>query len=227
MDSFYDRLMNLPLFKGAGRELITEVVEKTPLQFQRFEERETIVKPDDKCLAVKCLMTGSVKCETSYYNGLMTISEVIDSEDVIGIENLYGLDTNYNMTVSAQSRCGIMEFTKSSYTRLIQSSQLLLINYINYLSRKAQNGQNALKWHLMRELDSRMSYLVQVTTSPRGRDIRIHTAGESIRAFFENGQSERKKSLDSLERNGLIVFEDSTTIFVPSRSAIIDAFHKE
>lgn len=226
-DPIYDRLMNLPLFKGAGAELITDFVEKTPLAFHRYEPGEIIASPDEVCTSVKCLIAGSAVCESVYCCETMRVAEVLDSGEVIGVEHLYGLDTKYGMSVKAHTRCGIMEFDKTNYIRLLVSSQLLLVNFLNYLSRQAQNSLNALRWHEILNQDAELSCLVQTVTSPRAREIRIQFLHEPIRRVFENKNGRGTVTIDRLIEDGLVVLENDHVLFIPSRANLISAFHRE
>ena len=63
MNTMYETLMNIPLFKGVSHDQISSFVEKTPLHFHTFNDGELVMGRNDLCSNVVCLLTGSLRIE--------------------------------------------------------------------------------------------------------------------------------------------------------------------
>ncbi|MDE6006845.1 MAG: cyclic nucleotide-binding domain-containing protein [Muribaculaceae bacterium] len=227
MNTIYERLVNLPIFKGAGKELITSFVEKTPLDFISYYPGEVIIEENRPCDEVICLVSGSVRRRRYFCAGQLIVNDVLHAGSMLGLENLYGLHTKFGMNIVADSEVGVMQFDKHNLFHWLLNSKLLLINTLNYLSRNAQNGTDALMSHGMREIESELSYLVQIATSPSSTNISITTPNIPIEEFMAPQGKTHRPLLNRLIESGLITMPDSHTIDIASRCALLDAFREE
>lgn len=235
MDTIYDRLTNLPLFKGASEEIINDFAEKTPLEFRRYSPGEVIIRENQICDEVICLISGSVRRVMKYCCGRLEVSEIIKNATLMGIEHLFGLHKEFDMKVSAAEEVGLMCFPKSHYLRLLQSSQIILLNSLNYLSRFAQNGRDALKLHTLGGIASELSYLTQVTTSQLATEIYFYTPDMPIINFMSPPEKYGDYSNDNysavtlmdLENRGLVELIDQNTLHIPSRKRLLEQYRQE
>lgn len=227
MNSIYERLVNLPIFKGASRDFINTFAEKTPLDFIRYSHGDVIIDDDRACHEVICLVSGAVRRKRSFCAGDLIVNDVLHAGAMLGLENLYGLHTKFDMTVSAVDEAGIMQFSKNKFFYWLHNSKLLLLNFLNYLSRCAQNGADALMSHGMRAVDSELSYLIQIATYPSSTDISITSTSCPIEEFLAPHGRTHRAILDQLAEQGLIQLIDANTINIPSRSALLEAFREE
>lgn len=227
MASMYERLMNLPIFKGAGEELINDIAETTPLEFMRYEPGEIVVSDNDVCEEVICLMSGSVRLIKKYCFDKIEISEIIGKGNVIGIDHLFGLHKHFGMKVEAIDEVGVMKLSKNHYLRLIQGSKLLLINFLNLVSRHAQNSDDALRSHDLTDANSELSYLIQVSTSPEAQSIEVYTPGKRLADILIPTDNNTLGLLNKLEADGLIIQKDFDKIVIPSRAGLLDAYRRE
>ena len=61
MDSMYEFLMELPLFKGVGFDKISEIIGTTKFHFLKYLEGETIVSAGDPCTHIRFVISGSAR----------------------------------------------------------------------------------------------------------------------------------------------------------------------
>lgn len=227
MYSMYEKLMSLPLFKGASQEMIHNFAEKTPLEFSRYEDRQTVIRPSDVCASVKCLISGTVVKEQNLCCGEISLREYFGAGVVLGVERLFGLDTKYGCRVKAVDSCGIMEFPKKHYVQLLQSSQLFMINYLNYLSRLAQNCANSLRKYRYGNMESELGFLIQTATSPLAEKIEIESADKPIWDLFGRDEREGIRKSENLTRRGAVEILSDKVLLIPSRAALLDIFDED
>lgn len=127
----YEKIVELPLFKGLSRDEVNDFVGRTALSFSRHAAGETIAAAGQPVTSVKCLLSGSVSL-----SGLSGTSVTVGAGSILGLDRLYGLDTTYGCEITALEPVALMEFSKSALLEALQSNQLILINMLNYLCRE-------------------------------------------------------------------------------------------
>ena len=61
MQSMYETIMELPLFKGIGEDQLSVMLEKTSVEFLKFEEGEIISKADESVQYINFILNGRVR----------------------------------------------------------------------------------------------------------------------------------------------------------------------
>lgn len=171
MYSMYEKIMNLPLFKGMSFEAINQFAAKTPLSFSKFKEGEVILNQDTVCNTVKCLMSGEVQKTTCLFNNQIEISEKLKDGIVIGIEHLFGLNTRYGFTVRALNDCSIMEFSKKIFFHWLQTDKIILVNYLNYLSLAAQKDVDIIKSSEVNNTEMLLKVVIDMIKNKKAQDV--------------------------------------------------------
>lgn len=242
MYSIYEKIMNLSLFKGLSYDSISLFVAKTPLTFSKYEVGDVIINPDCACKSVKCLMSGKVNLSVTVCMGHLKISQTLPEGIVIGLDHLYGMDTDYGITVSALESCSIMEFDKKQLMDLLKDNQLIMINYLNYLSLNAQINIDILKTNILTTPLDRLKYIVEVTTRNKAEEIILESghnallenykiqeetnAYEKQISFYKllgfSNQQHLEDELKTYVENQIIELKSSSSIIIKSRQDFLN-----
>lgn len=142
--SMYETIMDLPLFKGTSHVQISDFLEFTHLNFLRYEENELIVKGGTPCHDLVFLLSGSASVEVPVLNGQATVHIILGLGSVIGANHLFGMHTDYPDDVRALETTSVMQIMKHQYLELLKTDNIYLINYLNYLSYRAQSHHEML-----------------------------------------------------------------------------------
>lgn len=143
MASVYDILLELPILKGIGRERLSTLLEKTHLDFKTVKAQALMAKTGELCNTVRCVLSGSFEKITGCIGGELTVREEVTAPAIIGLENLFGLDTTYCSDYNAVTECSVMEFPKMQLVSLLSDNEICLINMLNYLSAASQRPFDA------------------------------------------------------------------------------------
>ena len=141
MASMYETIMELPLFKGIGEEQLSQLLEKTSVEFLKFEDGDKIADADDLVKAVDFILAGRVRLTHTLENFSIGVDEILGKGAVLGAIHLYGLDTTYGASSNALGRVSLMRISKSDYMKILLSDGIYMLNFVNYLSAAAQKGQ--------------------------------------------------------------------------------------
>lgn len=217
----YETIMNLPLFKGVSREQVSLFLEKTHLHFYKYMDGEAIVSPNDLVKGLKCIMGGNAVVKHFLPAESLEIHEILGKENVLGADRLYGLNTRYRNEVSALGETSIMEFSKEQYQELLKRNPIYMINFLNYLSSRAQRPAmvfNALTPDSM--LGKCAMYVSLLTDRAAGRIIIRSALGMTLKERLETKGN--AQIIETLIESGILSFDGNDfTIF--SRNEFLDA----
>ena len=143
MNSMYQQLMQLPLFQGVSTDKITALVEKLPFHFLKYRNGESVLCAGDLCTHIKFIVSGKVRLVTPFANLRVTISQTLSTPHVLAAEYLFGRETVYPYSATAEGPCGILQLRKSDYIKMVSSDKVFLFNILNYLSSGSQRNMSS------------------------------------------------------------------------------------
>ena len=101
MSTMYEMIMDLPLFKGVGKDQVSLFLEKTNVGFSNYNDGDTVIALGEEATMVKFVISGSVKIIHSLASCPIMIEEYCDPGRVLGADRLFGMTTGYPFWVKA------------------------------------------------------------------------------------------------------------------------------
>lgn len=191
MASVFDILLELPILKGIGRERLSTLLEKTHLDFRTVMREALLAKAGEPCNTVRCVLSGRFEKITECFSRELIVREEMTAPTIIGLENLFGLDTTYSSDYVASTACSVMEFSKMQLVSLLSDNEICLINILNYLSAAAQRPLET--WRATASAGLAGNLLGLLAT--------IGTTGKSC-VYLESGTSDINTLLSKDRQNG-------------------------
>lgn len=222
MHTMYERLMTLPIFKGVGPEQLSLFLEKTHLDFDNYEAGGVIADYGEECEGLKCVLSGRIRVVHNLSGGRAKLIAEYGPGKVLGLERLYGMDTRFGHVVRALTECGTMSFSKQQYMSLVQNNNICLINFLNYLSLRAQRVEHSVEKLYANTLIGRMATILSLLTSRDSSRIIIKNIYDMSDFKTEDELLVYRRDLETLSEKNLISIKDNNTVEVLSRSALID-----
>lgn len=224
MDSMYNILIDLPLFRGVSRESISQVVATTKLHFLKYLSGENIVLPAQPCTHIKFVISGNVRMSIANNDKRFTISQRLSAPDVIAPEFLFGRSTHYPCTVTAIDTVGILQIEKSDYMKILVSDSVFMLNFLNMLSMNAQKGIDGILSFTTGTLGERIAYWIIALSQSSGKDITLTCKQRDLHHLFGVQRSSFLAALDEMREQGLINYVPGE-IKVLDRSRLFSMLH--
>ncbi len=158
MSSMYERLMELPLFKGMSINDLSLLLEKTPLEFDQLPPGSSILRAGEEYDRVCFLLSGEANAHYQLFNGQLTLIQRVAGGMVLCADRLMGLNTEVPCDVVAHSTVGVMFISKKHYLALLEMNRIFLVNYLNYISFKSQMRMDSIRWFSFGSLDEFCRY---------------------------------------------------------------------
>lgn len=221
MASMYETIMDLPLFKGVGRNQISQFLEKTQLHFINFQREDILISQGEACDSVRFLISGRVKVSRTNLENTLTLSETSAKGRLFGAERLYGIDTRLPFTVKALESCSIMEFSKQQFQTLLYSDSIYMLNFFNYLSLRSQRPVDSLAAYTSGDLATRLALWVAVATEPESTEITVTGDLPALEKATNLSAEALNDQLETLRRRRIVTY-GRKSIRVLSRRRLID-----
>lgn len=206
MTDMFEKLMGLPLFQGASRDKLKELVEKIPFHFLKYEAGDVLLSPGEKCTHIKFVVSGSVEMKTDFSNYRVSLLQTINSPGVIGPEFMFGRKTIYPYTCVAKEACGILQIKKADYVDILMKDKVFLFNMLNYLSRNAQKSTLLVQNHNGGIAKDVLALVSLMLTTADSDDIKLNYRQKDLCAMLGISRLSLKNHLDELVELGAIAY---------------------
>ena len=221
MNSMFEILMELPLFRGTTRDRMAETVGMAKFHFLKYLPGETVVEAGAPCTHIKFIISGSVRSKIVNPDSRFKVSQTLVAPDVISPDYLFGRATNYPCTVTAIEPTGILQIAKSDYIKILNSDEVFMFNYLNMLSMNAQKSVSGVLALTTGSIEERIAFWIIALTQPSGKDIALECRQRDMYSFFGVQRSSFISTLDSMKERGLLKY-DANKIDILNRRALID-----
>lgn len=221
MDSIFDVLADIPLFRGVTHERIAQTVGTARFHFLKYSAGDTIVSAGEACTHVLFVIAGKVRVTISNSDDRFRISQTLVAPDVVSPDFLFGSSTVYPGTVVAEENVSIVRVSKSDYVKILSSDDIFIFNLLNYLSMNAQKSVEGVLAMTTGSIEERLAMWVVAMTQPTARDIAIVCKQRDLYSMLGVQRSSYMAAIERLEEKGVIVYRPGM-IQVPDRKAVLN-----
>lgn len=172
---FFLRLLSLPLFQGLGRREYVEMAERVSFACRKESAGTLLICQDEPCRSLIFVLSGDiiVSCHDDRHG--YVLSEQLHAPQVLQPDSLFGLNTTYTRTFTADTEVEVLEIEKSAVRDTLFDYTIFRFNYLNLLSHNLQQAHRS-RWRSL-PLDLRhrfVRFLSDRCYRPAGRkELRI------------------------------------------------------
>lgn len=206
MDSMFDVLAQLPLFKGTSRERLQQTVGETKFHFLKYLPGETIIPAGKECTEIAFVIAGNVSIKIENPDGRFSVTQSLKALDVISPEFLFGKITKYPGTVTAIDTVSMLLIDKQDYLKIMTSNRVFLFNYLNLLSMNAQKSVEGILAVSTGDIPERIAFWISALTQPRSYDIHLECRQRDLVALFGVPRTTLRAALEEMKAKGLLDF---------------------
>lgn len=221
MDSMFDLLSEIPLFRGVTRERISQTVGTTKFHFLKFSAGQVIAEPGESCTHLQIVLSGRVRVTISNEDGRLVVAQTLTGPDVIAPDFLFGPVTVCPAKVEALDEVSVIRISKNDYVKILSSDDIFLYNYLNYLSMNAQKCVDGVLAMTSGSIEERLAMWIIALTQPGGTDITVTCRQRDLNSMFGVVRSSFIAALDRLVEKGVITYV-SGIISVTDRRRVLD-----
>lgn len=206
MQSMYEQIMDLVLFKGISREQVSQLVEKNCVVFESFRAGESIVTFGQEQNRVLFIVSGHARMTTVSADRRMAMSQTISSGAVIGADALFGWEITASATIDALTDLSALVFDKEQYVRLLKSDDIYLLNYLNYLALNMHNARRSVRSFPADNVAAFLGRWLMTATHQNGTNIMAHATITDLSELTGISEELVGDELKQLQAVGLLLF---------------------
>jgi CRP-like cAMP-binding protein len=210
MNSMYQQLMQLPLFQGISTEKITALVEKLPFHFLKYRNGEPVISAGDSCTHIKFIVSGKVRLVMPFGHLKVSLSQTLSTPHVLAAEYLFGRETVYPYTATAEGPCGILQLRKSDYIKMVTSDKVFLFNILNYLSSGSQRNISSVLAIKDGSVAERLALQMDSLLVAGSTDVVLQFKQKDLCVMLGTQRTTLIATLDRLAEEGIISYDSNS-----------------
>ncbi|MBD5170592.1 MAG: Crp/Fnr family transcriptional regulator [Bacteroidales bacterium] len=220
-NSMYDTLLGLPLFRGVSRDRISQVVGMTKFHFLKYLEGGEFIREREQCTHLTFMLSGAARVTVANDDRRFSVSQTLTAPNVLAPDCLFGLETYYPCSAVALEPTSILKIDKSDWLKILNSDEIFMLNYLNYLSMNAQKAVHGVLALTSGNLEERIAFWIIALTQPTATDIELQCRQRDLCSVFGVQRSTFTSTLESMKSRHLIDFGPAS-IKINDRRALLD-----
>jgi len=193
-----------PIFRGISEVELSGLFKQIHYQIKTYQKNDLIVTGGDICDRLLIIQLGSVKAEMINYSGKTIKIEDIEAPRPLATAFLFGNENLFPVTVSANNQVEIISIHKEEFVKLLQLNSLILNNYLNAISTRAQFLSQKLKFLSFKTIRQKVAHFLLEKAGDRFLIMEIQQSQEQLAEMFGVTRPSLARTLGEMVREGLI-----------------------
>ncbi len=201
----YQNIASSPIFRGLTESGIGELLGSTPHSIRSYSKGQTIAQRGDEVKNLCIVVEGSVKGEMVDFSGKILKIEEMHAPMPIAHAFLFGENNRFPVDVIALEDCKILYIPKPEFLRLMQRDSLVLSNYLNSISNRAQFLSNKLWFLSFKTIKEKIAhYLLNLSKSETRTTLVLPKSHQELAEFFGVTRPALARVLAEMQEEGII-----------------------
>ena len=197
-------LCQSPIFRGISSEELTELFSQIHFQVKTYRKNDLIVNGGEICDRLLIIQHGSVKAEMNDYSGKTIKIEDLTAPQPLATAFLFGYQNRFPVTVSANSDVEMIAIPKQEFVKLLQLNYLILNNYLNTISTRAQFLSQKLKFLSFKTIKQKIAHYLLEMAGDRLQTVEMTQSQAQLAEMFAVTRPSLARTLGEMCHEGLI-----------------------
>ena len=200
----YDKLLQLPLFQGLGKNDFTQILEKVKFHFHKYAPGTILVREEEACDKLIFILDGEIQAEAYDSTQRYVLQETFKAPHIIEPYSLFGMRPNFSATYTAATETNTLTIRKKYVLEQLNNYDVFAINYLNMLSNRAQTANNKL-WnsHIGCTKEKLMNFFALRCVIPYGKKTLFITM-EDLASLIDDTRINVSRALNEFQEKGIL-----------------------
>lgn len=200
----FEILCQSPIFRGISEEELTNLFMQIHCQVKTYQKNDLIVSGGEICDRLLIVQMGSVKAEMNDYSGKTIKIEDLAAPQPLATAFLFGQQNRFPVTVSANTEVEMISIPKPEFVKLLQLNSLILNNYLNTISTRAQFLSQKLKFLSFKTIKQKIAHFLLEKAGDRLQSVEILQSQEQLAEMFGVTRPSLARTLGEMVQENLI-----------------------
>lgn len=197
-------LCQSPIFRGISETELGSLFRQIHYQVKTYQKNDLIVMGGEICDRLLIIQEGSVKAEMNDYSGKTIKIEDMSAPWPLATAFLFGKENRFPVTVSATSDVEMVSIPKPEFVKLLQLNSLILNNYLNTISTRAQFLSQKLKFLSFKTIRQKIAHYLLEKAGDRLQTVEVPQSQEQLAEMFGVTRPSLARTLGEMTQEGLI-----------------------
>jgi CRP-like cAMP-binding protein len=197
-------LCQSPIFRGISPDNLQELFSQIHYQVKSYQKNDLITIAGEVCDRLLIIQEGSVKAEMNDYSGKTIKIEDMSAPWPLATAFLFGKENRFPVTVSATSDVVMVSIPKPEFVKLLQLNSLILNNYLNTISTRAQFLSQKLKFLSFKTIRQKIAHYLLEKAGDRLQTVDVPQSQEQLAEMFGVTRPSLARTLGEMVQEGLI-----------------------
>lgn len=189
---------------GISEEELAGLFGQIHYQVKAYQKNDLIVSGGDICDRLLIVQKGSVKAEMNDYSGKTIKIEDLSAPQPLASAFLFGRQNQFPVTVSATTEVEMVSIPKAEFVKLLQLNSLILNNYLNTISTRAQFLSQKLKFLSFKTIKQKVAHFLLEKAGDRLLTLEMQQSQEQLAEMFGVTRPSLARALGEMVQDGLI-----------------------
>jgi len=197
-------LCQSPIFRGISTDELVQLFSQIHFQIKTYQKNDLIVMGGEVCDRLLIVQKGSVKAEMNDYSGKIIKIEDLEAPQPLATAFLFGQQNRFPVTVSANTEVEMVSIPKPEFVKLLQMNSLILNNYLNTISTRAQFLSQKLKFLSFKTIKQKIAHFLLEKAGDWLQTVEIQQSQEQLAEMFGIARPSLARTLGEMVQEGLI-----------------------
>ncbi|MBW8330407.1 MAG: Crp/Fnr family transcriptional regulator [Prolixibacteraceae bacterium] len=197
-------LCQSPIFRGISPDELQELFRQIHYQVKTYQKNDLITIAGEVCDRLLIIQEGTVKAEMNDYSGKTIKIEDMSAPWPLATAFLFGKENRFPVTVSATSEVEMVSIPKPEFVKLLQLNSLILNNYLNTISTRAQFLSQKLKFLSFKTIRQKIAHYLLEKAGDRLQTVDVPQSQEQLAEMFGVTRPSLARTLGEMVQEGLI-----------------------
>ncbi|WP_167610725.1 Crp/Fnr family transcriptional regulator [Maribellus sediminis] len=206
----YSLLNQCPVFRGISEDETRNLLGQIHYQVRKFQKDEVVVFAGDTVQDLLIVMAGSVRGEMIDYSGKTVKIEDIEAPKPLAAAFLFGKENRYPVTVTANKKASVLAIPVPEFLKILQLNTLLLRNYLNSISSRAQFLSQKLNFLSFKTIREKVAHFLLQQVGDRYHSFELKNTQQQLADLFGVTRPSLARVLGGMQAEGFIKIEKKT-----------------
>lgn len=204
MEVNIDKLVMCPLFRGLSVEQIDAALKQVGYRFKSYSKGQLVVQGGEECRTLYIVVEGCVKGEMNDYSGKTIKIEDIEAPRPLAVAFLFGRDNKFPVNIVANNEVVLLAIPRENVLQLMQNNRVVLLNYLNVVSNRAQFLSDKLRFLSFRSLRGKVAHYLMQLSGGKAIEVVMPKSQEELAEMFGVARPSLGRTIRDMHNEGLI-----------------------
>jgi CRP-like cAMP-binding protein len=214
----YQLLTLCPVFRGISETEAETLLKHIHFQIKKFVKDQVIVVAGERVTNLNIVLSGSVRGEMIDYSGKTIKIEDIEAPKPLAAAFLFGQENKFPVTVTANQNSQILSIPVAEFMKLLQLNSILLRNYLNSISSRAQFLSQKLQFLSFKTIKGKVAHFLLTQAGEKFHSVELKNTQQQLADLFGVTRPSLARVFGEMQKEGLIGISNKTVTLLNKKA---------